>query len=124
MILSLSAVLAGIPTIWHFVSRGIGFPVGSDFLARTGTQFTTGPQPISLAFWGQVARNAGDVLHLLASQDYSAGYPSAGGAPIIPALLGPFFYLRLFITLLRWRVFSSHSLPFLIPLPLLASIAV
>jgi dolichyl-phosphate-mannose-protein mannosyltransferase/glycosyl transferase family 87 len=122
--LSLSAVLAGIPTIWHFVSRGIGFPVGSDFLARTGTQFTTGPQPISLAFWGQVARNAGDVLHLLASQDYSAGYPSAGGAPIIPALLGPFFYLGLFITLVRWREFSSHALLLLVALPLFASIAV
>jgi hypothetical protein len=63
-------------------------------------------------------------LHLLASQDYSAGYPSAGGAPIIPALLGPFFYLGLFITLVRWRAFSSHALLLLVALPMLASIAV
>jgi hypothetical protein len=122
--LIVSTLVAGIPVIWYFASRTIGFPAGNTVLAHSSVTPRPGPGILSLAFWGQVASNAADVLRLLASQDYSAGYPSVGGTPIIPTLLGPFFYLGLLIIVARWSEFSSLALLLLVALPLVASIAV
>ena len=123
-ILLASAVIAGIPVIWHYINPSVGFPVGSTVLARASVGGRAGPGVLSLAFWQSVGRNALDVVHLLLSQDYSAGYPSVGGTPIIPTLLGPFFYIGLLIIIIRWRNFASLVLLLLVALPLVASVAV
>ena len=119
-----SAVAAGIPVIWHFVNPTIGFPAGSTVLARASQGARPGPGVTSLAFWQSVWHNALDVIHLLVSQDYSAGYPSVGGTPIIPTLLGPFFYIGLLVIIFRWRNFAALVLLLLVALPLVASVAV
>ncbi|HEX6800021.1 MAG TPA: polyprenol phosphomannose-dependent alpha 1,6 mannosyltransferase MptB [Ktedonobacterales bacterium] len=117
-------LITGLPVVWHFLSPVVGFPVGSGLLARTSVQQIVGPGPLTPTFWGQVGHNALDVLKLLATQDYTAGYPANGGAPIIPALLGPAFYLGLLLVIWRWRRFESLALLLLVALPLAASIAV
>ncbi len=119
-----STAMSGIPVIWYFASRAIGFPAGNAVLAHTSSPPPTGPGLLSLAFWGQVAHNASDVVGLLVSQDYSAGYPAVGGTPIIPSLLGPLFYIGLVIIMVRWRELSSLALLMLVALPLVASVAV
>lgn len=122
--LAASTVLTGIPVIWHYVSPNYGFPTGSDVLAKSSAHIASGPSVFSAEFWGQVLGNAWGIVQLLASQDYSAGYPSSGGTPIIPSLLGPFFYLGLIIIIWRWRSFSSQAALLLLALPFVASIAV
>lgn len=124
LVLVTSTVVASIPVIWYFVSQAIGFPEGSILFARTTSHLRPLPGLLTGAFWGQVAHNAGDVMSLLTSQDYSAGYPSVGGAPIVPTLLGPFYYIGLAFILWRWRSFTSQAVLLLLALPLVASIAV
>lgn len=119
-----SALITGIPVIWHYTSGYIGFPKGSPLLAKGPGTLITPPNLLSPAFWGQVIRNAGDVLGLLISQDYSAGYPSVGGAPIIPPLFQAFFVVGLLVIIVRWRSFGSLALLLLVTLPLVASVAV
>ncbi len=124
VVLAATALVTGLPVIWHYLSPVIGFPAGSALFARTSVQRIVGPGPLTFAFWGQVGHTALEVLRLLATQDYTAGYPANGGAPIIPALLGPAFYLGLLLVLWRWRHFESLALLLLVALPLAASIAV
>lgn len=119
-----SALITGIPVIWHYLSSFIGFPKGSPLLAKEGGAQVTVPALLSPAFWGQVAHNAGDVLGLLISQDYSAGYPSVGGTAIIPPLFQGFFVIGLLVIIVRWRSFGSLALLLLVALPLVASVAV
>lgn len=124
LVLAGTALLTGLPVVWQYLSRVIGFPVGSGLFARTSVRPVVGPGPLTPDFWGQVGHNALGVLSLLATQDYSAGYPANGGAPIIPALLGPAFYLGLVLVLWHWRRFESLAMLLLVALPLAASIAV
>ncbi|HEV2405916.1 MAG TPA: glycosyltransferase family 39 protein, partial [Ktedonobacterales bacterium] len=105
-VLAGGAILAGIPVIWHYINSAVGFPAGSSVLARAGQPAAPSPSIFSIAFWQPVGHNALAVIHLLLSQDYSAGYPSVGGTPIIPTLLGPFFYLGLAVIIYRWRNFG------------------
>jgi hypothetical protein len=122
-VLTMTALLSGAPTLWHFASHAIGFPSGSAVLARTSVPGHPGPSVFSGVFWEQVASNVGTTLQLLISQDFSAGYPAVGGAPVIPVLLLPFFLLGL-VTILRWRGFVAMTLLALIALPLIASVAI
>lgn len=119
-----SALITGIPVIWHYVSGYIGFPKGSDFLAKGSSSVIALPALLTPKFWEQAMHNAGDVLGLLISQDYSAGYPSVGGAPIIPPLFQVFFVIGLFVIVVRWRSFGSLALLLLVMLPLVVSVAV
>jgi 4-amino-4-deoxy-L-arabinose transferase-like glycosyltransferase len=121
--LVISALVAGSPVVWHYLSDVVGFPKGSGLLARSSVAASVHPV-LSPPFWVQAADNFGGALNLLISQDYTAGYPSAGGASIIPVLLGPFFFLGLLALLIRWRSFESLVLVLLIALPLVASVAV
>lgn len=122
--LVVASLVSGAPVVWHYLNTLIGFPPGSTFLARTSVPITTTLPPLSTPFWVQAERNAGDMLRLLTSQDYSVGFPASGGTPIIPALLGPFFFLGLLLIIIRWRSFGSLALLLLVILPLVASIAV
>ncbi len=122
--LVLAAAVTGIPCAGYFVSRAVGFPQGSAVLARTSAAPRPGPGLLSGEFWGQVATNVGDVLHVLIAQDYGAGYPAVGGTPIIPAILTPFFLLGLLIVVVQWRKPSSLFLLLLVALPVAASVAV
>ncbi|HEV2459618.1 MAG TPA: glycosyltransferase family 39 protein, partial [Ktedonobacterales bacterium] len=119
-----AAVVVGAPAIWDYLSRVVGFPKGSGFLARTTTQPAAGPSFFSMRYWEQVAHNASGVLNLLVTQDYTAGYPAVGGASIVPPLLGLFFYIGLALVLWRWRRFESLALLLLVAMPLIASVAV
>ncbi len=119
-----AALLAGIPTIWYFLSQVVGFPEGSSVLARSSIGIQTGPGLFSPGFWGRVGANLSGALNLLISQDYSAGYPAVGGAQIIPALLGPFFFLGMLILLYHWRNPTMLATLLLIALPLVASVSV
>ncbi|HKV83470.1 MAG TPA: glycosyltransferase family 39 protein [Ktedonobacterales bacterium] len=123
-VLAGGAILAGIPVIWHYINPAVGFPAGSSVLARAGQPAAPSPSIFSIQFWQPVGHNALAVVHLLLSQDYSAGYPSVGGTPIIPTLLGPFFYLGLAIIIYRWRNFGAQVMLLLVALPLVASVAV
>jgi hypothetical protein len=118
-----SALVAGSPVIWFYLSNIVGFPKGSTFLARSSVPTSIQPN-LTQPFWMQAAHNFGGALNLLLSQDYSAGYPAAGGASIIPVLLGPFFFLGLLAIVIRWRSLESQVLLLLIALPLVASVAV
>jgi hypothetical protein len=118
-----SALIAGSPVVWHYLNNVVGFPKGSGLLARSSVGATLHPV-LSQPFWVQASDNFGGALNLLISQDYTAGYPSAGGASIIPVLLGPFFFLGLLALLIRWRRFESLVLVLLIALPVVASVAV
>ena len=91
---------------------------------RTPGKPAPAPGFVPLAILGQIAQNAGSVVHVLITQDYTAGYPSGGNTPIIPLLLAPVFVLGLIITLLRWRNRASLGLLLLVALPLVASVAV
>jgi hypothetical protein len=123
-VLSLGALTSGLPVVWHYASRVVGFPAGSLLLARSSVGISPGPGVLSGDFWLQVGRNAADVVRLLGSQDYSAGYPAVGGTPIVPTLLGPFYVVGLIAIVLRWRSFASQALLLLLALPLVASVAV
>jgi hypothetical protein len=118
-----TAVVSGLPAIWSFLSGAVGFPIGSAILAHTRGR-SLAPTVFSAAFWALVARNAGSVLRVVVAQDYSAGYPANGGAPILPAGLGWLFFLGLALMLLRWRSMTSLALALLVALPLVASMAV
>jgi len=118
-----SALVAGSPVVWHYLSNVVGFPKGGGLLARSSVAASLHPV-LSQPFWIQAADNFGGALNLLISQDYTAGYPSVGGASIIPVLLGPFFFLGLLAVLIRWRSFESLVLVLLVALPLVASVAV
>jgi hypothetical protein len=115
--------VAALPVAWYYLSLAVGFPVGTQFLARSSEQ-GTGLTPLTGAYWAQVVTNAGDAIQLLISQDYSAGYPSIGSAPIIPSLLGPFFYIGIIVIIIHWRKFAAQALLVLVMLPLIASVAV
>ena len=119
-----AALVSGLPTIAYFASSRLGLPPGSPLLARSSVQARPGPGVFSLAFWGQVLRNIGDVLRLLVSQDYTSGYPAVGGSPIIPVLLAPIFILGLVILLVRWRNPAAMALLLLTALPIAACIAI
>jgi hypothetical protein len=119
-----AALVSGLPTIAYFASSRLGLPPGSPLLARSSVQAQPGPGVFSLAFWGQVLRNIGDVLRLLVSQDYTSGYPAVGGSPIIPVLLAPIFILGLVILLVRWRNPAAMALLLLTALPIAACIAI
>jgi hypothetical protein len=124
-VLTLAGLLAALPGIWRdWLSRYIGFPAGSGALAQTGTSGQAPLGFVSPAFFGQVARNAGGVLRLLTAQDYSAGWPSAGGTPILPGVIVWFLYGGILLVVWRWRSFSSMTLLLLLALPLVASAAV
>ncbi|HLY29970.1 MAG TPA: polyprenol phosphomannose-dependent alpha 1,6 mannosyltransferase MptB, partial [Ktedonobacterales bacterium] len=112
-----ATVLAGIPSIWYFVSQGFGFPKGSAVLARSSVAINAGPSIFTLPYWERVAGNLGGAIMLLISQDYSAGYPAVGGAQIIPAVLGPFFLLGILILLVRLRNPTMLATLLLIILP-------
>ena len=119
-----AALVSGLPTIGYFISARVGLPPGSPLLARSSVQASPSPGIVSLAFWGQVLRNIGDVLKLLVSQDYTSGYPAVGGSPIIPVLLAPIFILGLVILLVRWRNPAAMALLLLTALPIAACIAI
>lgn len=116
--------ISGLPVAWQYLDRVIGFAPGSALLARSTTHLGPGPAPLSLSFWQVAAQNAAAVLQLLATQDYTAGYPAVGSAPIIPTLLGPVFFVGLALMIWRWRRFESLALLLLVALPLAASISV
>jgi hypothetical protein len=101
--------------------------VGSPAFAQSSEPLAATPSPFTAAFWMRVGANALDVLRLLVTQDYSAGYPAVGGAPIIPSYLGVFFYLGLAIIafrLIRTRDMTSLALALLLALPLVATVTV
>jgi 4-amino-4-deoxy-L-arabinose transferase-like glycosyltransferase len=122
-----AALVSGLPALWTVVSPLMGFRVGSELFARSSEPPPALLSPLSGAFWARVGANALDVLRLLVTQDYSAGYPAVGGEPIIPPYLGVFFYLGLALILyrlIRYRDLTSLVLALLLTLPLLASVAV
>ena len=119
-----AALVSGLPTIAYFTSTRVGLPPGSPLFARSSVEANPGPGIFSLAFWGQVLRNIGDVLRLLISQDYTSGYPAVGTSPIIPVLLAPIFILGLVILLIRWRNPAAMALLLLTALPIVACIAI
>ncbi|HUY75904.1 MAG TPA: hypothetical protein VMV29_03990, partial [Ktedonobacterales bacterium] len=117
-------LLASLPALWLFVNQRIGFPVGATFLARSSVGQSNGPSVFSALFWQRVLANAGNVFSLLTSQNYSAAYPAAGNAPIIPSVLGPFFLIGALILIYRWRSLTSLAALLLVAAPLIASVAV
>ncbi|MFI5276392.1 MAG: hypothetical protein ACHQ1E_03930, partial [Ktedonobacterales bacterium] len=122
-----AALLSGLPALWTVLSPLVGFSVGSNVFARSSEPPALPLSPISGEFWARVGANALDVLRLLVTQDYSAGYPAVGGEPIIPPYLGVFFYFGLALILyrlIRYRDLTSLVLALLLALPLLASVAV
>lgn len=122
-----TSVLSGLPVLWGLISPHVGFSVGSPAFARSSEAPDVEPSPLDPAFWARVGANALDVLKLLVTQDYSAGYPAVGAAPIIPPYLGVFFYLGLVIIafrLVRRHDMTSLALALLLALPLVATVAV
>ena len=125
--LVLSALVTGLPALWTVFSPMVGFRVGSDIFARSSEPISHTPSPFDPDFWARVGANALDVLRLLVTQDYSAGYPAVGGEPIIPTYLGIFFYIGLALILyrlIRHRDLTALALALLLALPLVASVAV
>ena len=113
--------------MWGLISPNVGFAIGSPVFAQSSEPIQAGLSPLNPAYWAGVGANALDVLKLLATQDYSAGYPAVGGAPIIPPYLGVFFYLGLAIIayrLIRSRDMTSLALALLLALPMVATVAV
>lgn len=119
-----TAVLSGGPAVWTLLSTAVGFPKGSPLLARSTAPVARLPDLRSHVFWQQVTTNASGVLHTLAAQDYSAGYPANGGTPILPAGMGWLFFLGVALILVRWRDMTSLALLLLVALPVVASVAV
>ncbi len=122
-----AAFVSAIPALWTVVSPLIGFNVGSTIFARSSEAPAPPLSPLSGEFWARVGANALDVLRLLITQDYSAGYPAVGGEPIIPPYLGVFFYIGLLLILyrlIRYRDLTALVLTLLLALPLLASVAI
>jgi len=117
-------LIASLPALWLFVNQQIGFPVGGPYLARSSVGQASGPGVFSALFWQRVLANVGNAFSLVTSQNYSAAYPAAGNAPIIPAVLGPFFLIGLLILLYRWRSLTSLAALLLVAAPLLASVAI
>jgi hypothetical protein len=122
--LTLAGLLAALPGIWHYwLSNYIGFPAGSNAFAQSGPAGPQTPLLLSPAFFAQVAQNAGSVLHVLTAQDYSAGWPSNGGTPILPGFIVWFLYGGILLVLWRWRRFSSMIILLLLALPFVTSVA-
>jgi hypothetical protein len=119
-----SALLSGLPAVGYLVGRQIGFPAGSAIFARTPGKPAPAPSLFSLQVWGNIAQNVASVLHVLITQDYTAGYPAGGNTPIIPVLLAPVFVLGVVIALVRWHNLAAMGLLLLVALPLVASVAV
>ena len=122
-----TALLSGLPGLWTLLSPMMGFRVGSIIFARSSEQPVHLPNFLDPDFWTHVGSNALDVLRLLITQDYSAGYPAVGGEPIIPPYLGVFFYLGLALILyrlIRHRDLTALVFALLLTLPLVASVAV
>jgi glycosyl transferase family 87 len=124
-VLAATALLTGLPGLWHYsLSKYVGFAPGAPLLARS----TAHPPALSLATLPARVRdilgNLGSVIHVLLAQDYSAGGPSASDAPIIPAIITPFFVLGVVLIVLRWRRVSAMTLLLLLALPLLTTIFV
>ncbi|MDE3231550.1 MAG: polyprenol phosphomannose-dependent alpha 1,6 mannosyltransferase MptB, partial [Chloroflexota bacterium] len=120
-----AALVSATPALWTVLNPLIGFRVGSVVFARTSEQPDQFFTPLDPAFWTRVGANTMDMLRLLITQDYSAGYPAVGGEPIIPTYLGVFFYLGLAIVLyriLRWRDLTAITVALLVALPLVASV--
>jgi hypothetical protein len=120
-----AALLSGLPGLWHYsISRYIGFAPGAALLARSAPH----PPAISLAALQarlrDIVGNLGSVIHVLLAQDYSAGGPSASDAPIIPAIITPFFLLGVVLIVLRWRRVAAMTLLLLLALPLLTTVFV
>jgi hypothetical protein len=120
-----AALVSGLPGLWHYsISRYIGFAPGSALLARSA------PHAPALSLvglqerWRAIGGNLGSVIHVLLAQDYSAGGPSASDAPIIPAIITPFFLLGVVLIVLRWRRVSAMTLLLLLALPLLTTVFV
>jgi alpha-1,6-mannosyltransferase len=125
--LLVASLLSGIPVIWGFISPHIGFNAGSLAFARSSEPHSGGLSPFSSDFWAQVGANALAIMRLLVTQDYSAGYPATGGAPIIPPYLGVFFYLGIVIIIYRliWRRdMTALALALLLALPVVATVSV
>jgi len=123
--LVVAALGSGLPALWTVLSPLVGFRVGSIALARSSEPPTPGINPLDPDYWARVGANALDVLRLLVTQDYSAGYPAVGGEPIIPPYLGVFFYLGLALILyrlIRYRDLTALVLALLVALPLVASV--
>jgi hypothetical protein len=119
--LAAALVVTGLPGAWQYYLAGlIGF--GSAGAAHQSVPQLPGPS--LAAFLAQVAGNAQNVLYVLTAQDYSAGYPTTGGTPIIPVFVAWFLYAGVLLALWHWRRFSSMALLLLIALPLVASVAV
>ena len=119
-----AVLLSAAPIIWSYLSQLVGFPAGSYVLAHASKPIPAGPGVFTLAFWSQVGENLGSALNVIVSQDFSAGYPAVGGAPIIPTLLGPFLALGVLVLIWRWRSMAALALALLIALPLVASVQV
>ncbi len=123
--LVVAALVSALPALWTVLNQLIGFRVGSVVFARTSEQPAQLLTPLDPAFWAQVGANTLDVLRLLITQDYSAGYPAVGGEPIIPTYLGVFFYAGLILIiyrLVRYRDLTAMVLALLLALPLVASV--
>ncbi|HEV2235385.1 MAG TPA: glycosyltransferase family 39 protein, partial [Ktedonobacterales bacterium] len=123
--LAAGALIAGLPGLWHYtLSRYIGVAPGGALLARSVAH----PRAPSLAMLPgrlrEIAGSLGSVVHVLLAQDYSAGGPSASDAPIIPAIVTPFFVLGIILIVLRWRRVSAMTLLLLLALPLLTTVFV
>jgi hypothetical protein len=123
--LTVAGLLAALPGIWRFwLSNYIGFPAGSGALAQSSAAVGQGAALFSPAYFAQITRNASSMLHVLTAQDYSAGWPSNGGAPILPGIVVWFLYGGILLVVWRWRRLSSLAILLLLALPLLASVAV
>lgn len=122
--LSASTFLAGLPTLWFYTSRVVGFPAGSGVLAYSPVHHASELSPFTFAFWQQVGTNLVMVTRVLITQDYDAAGPSAGGIPILPALIIPFVLVGAFLALRRWRRPEAATLAALAALPFVVSLAV
>ena len=123
-VLASAAVLAGLPGAWqYYLSRYVGFAPGHGALAKSTQGALSFHLRDVLGYFAQVGRNIGSVAHVLIAQDYSAGGPGAGGAPIIPAIITPFFFVGIVLIVWRWRRFSSIVVLLLLALPFIASVS-
>ncbi|HEY7984772.1 MAG TPA: glycosyltransferase family 39 protein, partial [Ktedonobacterales bacterium] len=124
-VLAAGALVAALPGLWHYtLSRYIGFAPGAALLARSAAH-SRGPSLAALpGRLREIGGSLGSVVHVLLAQDYSAGGPSASDAPIIPAIVTPFFLLGIILVVLRWRRVSAMTLLLLLALPLLTTVFV
>lgn len=122
--LSISTFLAGLPTLWFYVSRSIGFPAGSPLLAYSPVHHGSELSPFTGEFWQHVGMNLLMVTRVLVTQDYGAAGPNAGGIPIVPALIIPFVVVGALLALRRWRHPETATLAALAALPFVVALTV